>query len=79
MPLPNGNFIVASHYPKETYGTPTDELYICVEDANGVCIQDLGMVRSVENKENLVELLVWGDVESEDYTDRFEVELLKDY
>lgn len=64
------------------------EIFISIEDKNGVCIQDICMVRehyhySEKNEDfkiddSLVDCRVWADSENEDYTDEFCISVYKE-
>lgn len=58
------------------------EAVIYIENNNDVIIQDIAVVRPEHpyptDNENAAECLVWTDKDSEDYTHRFTIELLKD-
>lgn len=53
------------------------EISVCLW-ADGVCIQDIRMIRPYEENKEDVEVLVWGDEFSEDYTDRFVIPRYKE-
>lgn len=73
-----GNFrIVAEIYPNNGTDIPP-ELCVYVEDQDGGCQQDICLVRKhsqlvpktmqFETFDDLIDLLIWGDSDSEDYT-----------
>lgn len=74
--LPNGHKIVAElcEYPHTNI---QPEIVVCLQDENGIAIQDLAIVRASENQKN-IEVLVWSNKDDEDYTDRFEIEEYKE-
>lgn len=55
-----------------------DEMQISVlirEKGTGFIHQDICLARISDTKRETIELLVWGDDEQEDYTDRFQIKL----
>lgn len=73
-----GNFrIVAEIYPNDGTDIPS-ELCVYVEGQDGECQQDICLVRKhsqfvlktmqFETFDDLIDLLIWGDSDSEDYT-----------
>ena len=78
------NFIVTEAYQADPEFPIEITTYI--EDKNGVILQDICLVREhydyntgkiVLNK-NLVDCLVWGNPNNEDFTDDFTMEIRKD-
>jgi len=69
--LDNGNKLVAELY---NHAGIEKEISVHIENASGVCIQDICTVKAVEE----IECLVWGDENSEDYTDEFYIPLYKE-
>lgn len=83
--LPNGNYIVAELCK---YGSPfPPEIAVCIQDKDGVAIQDIVLVRATQEDEESgvikptnagAEVLVWGDSNDEDYTHKFEISEVED-
>lgn len=78
--LPNGTKLVAevSRNPNCPY-----ELYVGIKNKHGVWIQDLAIVRSSDDEgdtwnDGTCEVLVYGDGFSEDYTNKFKIDLYKE-
>lgn len=67
IPLPNGVEIVVQRYD---YDGEHPEIAVCLWK-DGVCVQDLCMIRPNEGDKNNVEILVWGDETEEEYTHKF--------
>lgn len=67
IPLVNGAEIVMQQYQMDRKYPP--EIAICFWK-DGVCIQDICLVRPGENRLD-VEVLVWSEPDQEDYTHRF--------
>lgn len=82
IPLSNGYKLIS----ERNTGEFDKELYIGIEDPSGVYVQDLAVIRPTYTfKDNDVifdadkfEILLFGDSELEDYTDKFVVPLHKD-
>ena len=81
VPLANGKYLVAEAYPEVDYG----EIYIYLENENGVIVQDLAAVKEayhidhgevVYDQDKYV-AVVYADEQLEDYTDRFVIEEYK--
>jgi len=72
--LSNGTEIVVQRYD---YDGEPPEIAICLW-ADGVCIQDICMIRPYEENKEDVEVLVWGNEFDEDYTDRFVIPRYKE-
>lgn len=68
--IPSGYKITASF--EEDYPYPS-ELYVYVTDEENRIVQDLVMVRSHDI--NSFAVYLWGDKESEDVTDKFDIDL----
>ena len=77
--LANGHKLVAELC--EYGGEIPPEIAVCIQDENGVALQDIVLVRAKENKSTVVddknvgaEVIVWaGDID-EDYTHRFVID-----
>ena len=64
------------------------EKYVCnneveilisiIERDTGLIHQDICLARVSDTKKETIELLVWGDDEQEDYTDKFQIKIWKD-
>lgn len=67
IPLANGREIVSQTY---SYNGIDYEIAVCIWE-NGVCIQDICIIRPEEEDKKDVEVLVFGDETMEDYTHRF--------
>lgn len=54
------------------------EICICLQDNDGIATQDICLVRpnARSNDKDEVEVLVWGDEDSEDYTEEY---IIKEY
>lgn len=67
--LGNGNKLVAElcEYPNSDIKS---EIVICIQDKDGIAIQDIALARPQEN-ENGTEVLIWADENDEDYTNKF--------
>jgi len=82
IPLSNGYKLIS----EKNTGEFDKELYVGIESPDGAYIQDLAVIRpTYKFKENDVifdadkfEILVFGDAEQEDYTNKFVVPLCKD-
>ena len=82
IPLSNGFSLVA----EQNVGEFNKEVFIGIEDKNGKYWQDLAVVRPTykcTNNEIILgadkfEILVFGDADNEDYTDKYVVPLHKD-
>ena len=82
IPLSNGYSIVS----ERNTGEFNQELYVGIEDSTGAYVQDLVVVRPTYTfKDNNVvfdsdkfEILVFGDADQEDYTEKFTVPLHQD-
>lgn len=78
--LANGHRLVAELC--EYYGGEIPpEIAVCIQDENGVALQDIVLVRAKENESTVVddknvgaEVLVWADETDEDYTHRFVID-----
>lgn len=70
IPLANGAEIVMQQYQMDRNYPP--EIAICLWK-DGVCIQDICLVRPGENRLD-TEVLVWSEKDQEDYTHRFIIE-----
>jgi len=70
MPFDETKEIVVERYSYDEEHTEITVYLRC--KSTGVIIQDIALVRKSET-ENSVECLVWGDENSEDYTDRFSI------
>lgn len=80
--LGDGNKLVAETCPEFT---DYKEIYIGIENTNGLWIQDLAIVRqdycyspNIVQKHGSYEILVYGDENQEDYTNRFFVKLYEE-
>lgn len=67
IPLANGREIVSQTY---SFNGKDYETAVCIWE-NGVCIQDICIIRPEEENKKDVEVLVFGDETMEDYTHRF--------
>lgn len=65
--LGNGTEIVSERYD---YDNEHSEIAVCLWK-DGVCMQNLCMIRPYEDNKEDVEILVWADECDEDYTHRF--------
>ena len=82
IPLSNGCKLIA----ERNTGEFDKELYVGIESEDGVYLQDLAIIRptySFKGEEvvfgsDAFEILVFGDSELEDYTDKYTVPLHKD-
>lgn len=68
--LPNGAEIVCQRYD---YDGEHPEIAVCLWK-DGLVVQDLCLVRPDEDNKEDVEILVFGDQYSEDYTHKFIIE-----
>lgn len=87
IPIGNGMRLVAEQNPDQGYSR---EIFIGIEDnRSGVHVwhQDIAVVRnayhiandlSVEWEDDKFEVLVYADKDSEDYTDKFSIDLYKE-
>lgn len=67
--LSNGTCLVAELCE---YGGECDpEIVLCIQDKEGIAIQDIVLARKARTKEPGVTVLVWGDKNDEDYTHSF--------
>lgn len=83
--LPNGYKLVAEQNTDPSYPY---EMFIGLKDRNGFWHQDLAVVRNLYSygedldeplwDENVMEVLVYGDENSEDYTNRFKIGIYHD-
>ena len=77
--LANGHKLVAELCEYNSEIPP--EIVVCIQDEEGVALQDIVLVRA-KQKENFViddvdvgaEVLVWSDETTEDYTDKFQID-----
>ena len=90
IPVANGNFLVAEQNSDPTY---SKEIFIGIQDANGVWIQDLAIVRNAYHypereiydidgpviwETDKFEVLVYGNEASEDWTENYLIPLYKE-
>jgi hypothetical protein len=54
------------------------EIVVCLQDNDGVAVQDICIVRPTMDNEHEVEVLVWGDSTQEDYTHQFMIDEYKE-
>ena len=76
--LANGHKIVAQLCE---YGAAPPEIAVCIQDKDGVALQDIVLVRAKEKEPTVVdvdnpgaEVLVWADEDQEDYTHKFSID-----
>lgn len=77
--LANGHKIVAELFD---YGHEIPpEIVVCIQDEEGVALQDIVLVRAKEKDIGIVddvnigtEVLVWADEDNEDYTHKFNID-----
>ena len=82
IPLSNGHKLIA----ERNTGEFDKEVYVGIESPDGKYIQDLVIVRPTYHfeEDNVIfgadkfEILLFGDAENEDFTDKFVVPLVKD-
>ena len=67
--LPNGYKLVAERSTNPDF---PNEIYVYIEDAGGGVAQDLTLVKYDEISK-LFAIYVWGDENSEDYTEKYTV------
>lgn len=84
LPIANGHKFVCERSIDPEY---PNEFFVGIEDKDGVWIQDFAIIRQrynynengeVEYDDDNFEILVFGDDENEDYTDKFNIALRKD-
>jgi len=51
------------------------EITVCLEDKNGLAIQDIVLIRKKENAEKTVQCLVYADEYTDDYTHDFKIKM----
>ena len=84
----NGMKIVAEQNPDSTFDR---EIYIGIENSKGAWIQDLAIVRQdykyeqaeygedeLKWKDDMMEVLVWGNPNNEDWTNSFQIGVWKE-
>ena len=76
VPLDNGKSLVAELY---NYDGEHPEICVYIED-NGAVAQDICIARPHEGKDfvqekDSIDVLVWADVENEDFTDEYWINL----
>lgn len=64
--------LVAERY---TIGSESEIIIMIREKETGLIHQDICLARVSDTKLETVEVLVWGDDEQEDYTDKFHIKL----
>lgn len=64
--------LVAERY---TIGVEEQINILIREKVTGLIHQDICLVRLSDVNKEIIELLVWGDDEQEDYTDKFQIKL----
>ena len=82
IPLSNGYKLVS----EQNTGEFDKELYVGIEDPNGAYVQDLVVVRptykfeedNVKFDADKFEVLLWGNADMEDFTDKFVIPLHQD-
>ena len=80
--LNDGHYLVAEHNSDPTFN---NEIYIGLDDENGCFVQDLAIVRQaytfkgpldgVNYIPEKYQVLVFGDSDDEDFTEKFEIDL----
>ena len=77
--LANGHKLVAELCEYGSWIPP--EIAVCIQDEDGVALQDIVLVRAKEKEIGVVdtvsvgaEVLVWADETNEDYTDKFKID-----
>lgn len=72
LSIPLGNLqTIATIFSQAAVGI-SPELSIAIEDADGVVVQDICLVRPHANADGrLVDCLGWGDSHNEDYTNKY--------
>lgn len=71
IPLDKDTDIVANLCPVEEYPAVQCYLESYSEKKNGVIWQDIALIRPNEEDSQKVDVLVWGDGDDEDYTNRY--------
>lgn len=64
--------LVAERY---AIGSESEIIIMIREKETGFIHQDICLARVSDTKRETIELLVWGDDEQEDYTDKFQIKL----
>lgn len=82
IPLPNGYHLVAEQGGDPNYPY---EIYVGIEDSEGVWYQDLVMIHNAYHYEDdsfdtiwdegKFKVIVWGKEDDEDYTESFQIDL----
>lgn len=82
LPIGNNKLVV---YVNDWQDQLPKEIFVCIEDENGVLTQDICMVRehyhfdpnkgSFKRDNTLVDCRVWSDSDNEDYTHEFTVSI----
>lgn len=72
IPINSKYELVAESY---SMGSETQLNIMIKEVGTGLIHQDICLARLSDTKRETVELLVWGDDEQEDYTDKFQIKL----
>ena len=60
---------------RHAIGSESEIIIMIKEKKTGLIHQDICLARVSDTKRETIELLVWGDDEQEDYTDKFQIKL----
>lgn len=78
--LRDGRKLVASLY---NHDGEHPEITVCIVEPNGLIHQDVCLIRPHENancvqETDRVDCIVWGDKDSEDYTDKYVIDIYEE-
>ena len=73
----NDNLTIVAQLNDWSEDAPS-EITVCLQDNDGVAVQDICIARSTMDNEHEVEVLVWGDETKEDYTHQFMIDVYEE-